>query len=156
MEMGKPDRQGSRRALLAGVTLPIPPTINHYWKHAARWSPEQQRSIVTVYTTAEGKAYAQALRNLMLERKAWYYSEEPLHLRVLICFDNDRVQEVDNRIKPLQDALAFAGVYKNDKQVKIVEARQGPKLKPPCCIVWLDEFVPDTHANLRWIQNPVG
>lgn len=157
LEMGKPPRSGARRTLLAGIALPIPPTINDYWKQSKPvFSRRLGQWISTVYLSAEAKEYKRLLRDLMLERKAWYYSEEPLHLRMLFCFADNRANDVDNRVKPLQDALAFAGVYKNDKQVKILEAREGPPMKPATCFVWLDEFVPDRQGNLRWIQNPVG
>lgn len=130
--------------------------MNHYWEHKAVFSRERGRPIAVTYVSAAGKAYAQAIRQLMMDRRAWYHSEALLHLRMLVCFDTKRVQEVDNRIKPLQDALAHAGVYKNDTQVKIVEAREGPIMKPAVCFVWLDEFFPSLQDNLRWIQNPVG
>lgn len=112
--------------------------------------------MAVTYVSKKGKEYAQAIRDLTLQRKAWFYSEEPLHIRILVCFGTKAKQDVDNRIKPLLDALAHAGVYKNDSQVKIVEAREGPTLKPAVCFVWLDEFIPDLLGNLRWIQNPVS
>jgi len=92
----------------------------------------------------------------MLERKAWYYSENYLHLRLLFCFHDARLRDLDDHVKPIQDALKQAGVYKDDTQVKILEAREGPKVKPGVCYIWLDEIFPDPMGNLRWIQNPVG
>lgn len=120
------------------------------------YSHKLQRWIAVQYTTREFKNYCQLIRNLMLERKAWYYSENPLHLRLLFCFSNDRSCDLDDRVKPMQDALKQAGVYKDDSQIKILEARPGPKITPAVCLIWLDEIFPDIQANLRWIQNPVG
>lgn len=120
------------------------------------WSKKRNKWIARPFVTEAGDVYKQHVRNITLEKKAWFYSEEPLHLRVCFCFKDDRVQDLDNRVKSLQDCLKYAGVFKDDSQVILLEARRGPNLKPAVCFIWLDEVVPDRLGNLRWVQNPVG
>jgi Holliday junction resolvase RusA-like endonuclease len=141
----------SRRVLLDAVPLPMPPSINAYWRSRAIKQKDTERLMAIVYTTDEAKAYQEALKGRMLELKAWYRTEQPLAMKVLLCFKDERPHDIDNRIKPLLDALAHANVIMNDKQVKQLEVRQGPNLNPMVCYVTLTEFLPDRIANRGWI-----
>jgi len=132
----------------------MPPSINAYWSERVVWSEERKRHFPIRYVTHEGKAYQQLIRELMLERKAWYRTPHPLALRILCCFRDDRDQDIDNRVKVLQDSLVNGNVMLNDTQVKLLEVREGPKFKPATVFVHLTEFLPDRRSNLEWIKNP--
>lgn len=133
----------------------MPPSINAYWADRIVWSEEKKRSFAVRYVTHEGKAYQQAIREHMLELKAWYRSPHPLALRILCCFSNEVAHDIDNRVKVLQDALKNGNVMLDDKQVKRLEVREGPRFKPATAFVHLVEIAPpDRRANLDWIKNP--
>lgn len=130
--------------------------MNVYWRHAALYSRKKRKWMAVTYVSEEGKQYQQDMRNATLAKRAWFYSEDPLRLRILLCFADDRVHDCDNYVKPLQDALKYAGVFRDDRQIKNLEVREGPHFKPRACFIALEEYIPDPVANLRWIQNPVG
>lgn len=133
----------------------MPPSINAYWSERIVWSEAKKRSFPVRYVTHEGKAYQQHIRELMLERKAWYRSPHPLALYILCCFGNELGHDIDNRVKVLQDSLKNGNVMVDDKQVKRLEVREGPRMKPPTVFVHLEEILPDRNANLAWIRQIV-
>ena len=134
----------------------MPPSINAYWQTRIVWSEERKRSFAIPYVTHEGKAYQQHIRELMLERKAWYRSPHPLALRILCCFKDDKGHDIDNRVKVLQDALKNGNVMVDDKQIKRLEVREGPRMKPSAVFVYLEEIMPDRNANLAWIKSDLA
>jgi Holliday junction resolvase RusA-like endonuclease len=152
MAVGESAGAGSRRTLLAAVPLPLPPSINSYWSERIVWSPEKKRHFPIRYVTHEGKAYQQYIRELMLERRAWFRSPHPLALSILCCFADEKGHDLDNRVKVLQDALKNGFVLVDDKQVKRLEVREGPRMKPATVFVRLEEILPDRNANLTWIR----
>lgn len=154
--MDHPAGASSRRVLLAGIPLPMPPSINAYWSERIVWSEEKKRHFAIRYVTHEGKDYQQTIREMMLERKAWYRSPHLLILRMLCCFpDDSRDRDIDNRVKVLQDALKHGFVYQDDVQIRRLEVREGPLTKPSVVFVHLEEFLPNRRANLDWIRGPV-
>lgn len=150
--VGEVHRAGTRRVLLDTMALPMPPSMNDYWHQRIVKAKATGKLINVRYTSQAAKAYQELIKSLMLDRKAWYRSENPLSLKMLLCFADERPSDIDNRVKPLQDALAFAQVMVNDKQVKRLQVRQGPNMKPMVCYVTLTEILPDRQANLNWIR----
>jgi Holliday junction resolvase RusA-like endonuclease len=153
LEVGDSAGPSARRTLLSGIALPMPPSVNDYWSNRIVWSDERQRHFAITYVTHEGKAYQKLIRELMLEQKAWYRSPHPLALSILCCFRDEKPNDIDNRVKVLQDALKNGFVMLDDKQVKRLEVREGPRMKPPVVFVRLEEILPDRNANLAWIQS---
>lgn len=134
----------------------MPPSVNAYWRSRVITVKATGRDMAAVYVTHEGKAYQDLMRGLLLEQRAWYLSPNPLSLRVLLCFKDERVHDLDNRVKPLQDAMKNGRVYVDDKQVKRLEVREGPLTTPEACFVWLEEILPDRTANAAWIKAPAA
>jgi Holliday junction resolvase RusA-like endonuclease len=132
----------------------MPPSINAYWGQRVVWVEQQKRHMAIRYVTHEGNEYQQTVRELLLERKAWYRTPHPLALRILCCFGDERDHDIDNRVKVLQDSLKNGYVMLDDKQVKRLEVREGPRLKPAVVFVHLAEILPDKRANLAWIKDP--
>lgn len=152
---GQTRAPGTRRVLLKACPLPMPPSMNDYW-HTRVIVPKEGDPFSHTYLSEKARAYKDHLRDFMLERKCWFRSENPVALRVLVCWRDEREQDLDNRIKPLQDALVHANVIVSDRQVKQLEVRQGPNLKPPVCYVTLVEILPDRIANREWITSPLA
>lgn len=130
----------------------MPPSINAYWGDRVVWVEKQNRHMAIRYVTHEGKAYQKYIRELMLERKAWYRSPHPVSLKILCCFGDSLGHDIDNRVKVLQDSLKNGFVIQDDKQVKLLEVREGPRMRPSTVFVLLEEILPDRNANLAWIQ----
>lgn len=144
--------RGGHRILLDACPVPMPPSMNDYWHQRVVFDKTTKRPLCIRYTSEKAKAYQEAVRSFMLDRKAWYRSEHQLEMRVLLCFKDTRLNDLDNRIKPLQDALAHAHVFENDLQVRHIEVRQGPNLTPAIAYVTLVEIIPDKIANRDWIK----
>jgi len=110
------------------IRLPMAPTVNHY------------RTIGhgRLVTSAAGREYHAAVRWLWSNH---WHNDQPapltcrLRLRVWMTFGTNPPPDIDNRIKPLQDALAYAGVFANDNQIdEIIATRSMLVCKPG----WMD------------------
>lgn len=108
------------------------------------------------YVGTEGKAYAKLLRETFLSLRAWYRSENPLELRMLVCPKSNNRQDISNRIKVLEDCLKAGFVFMDDSQIETLEVRRGPMVAGGCVIVNLREILPDRNANLSWIRLDPG
>lgn len=104
------------------------------------------------YVGTEGKAYQKYLRELLLERKAWFRSPHPLEVRVLVCPKSTNRQDISNRIKVLEDCFKQGFLYLDDSQIETLEVRRGPMVTGGCVVVTVREFLPDRNANLAWIK----
>lgn len=108
------------------LILPLPPTANHYIKHARGQH----------YMTAEGKAFRAAVQ------VACFADASPrltgrLSLSIVIHPADRRRMDLDNRIKPLQDALQHAGCFADDECIDRIEIERGAIVKRGRCDVVL-------------------
>lgn len=124
------------------LELPFPPSMNAYWglkvTAKGRW---------TMVVTPRGKAYQKLVRSLVALR--WRRPTIDYRIAVLIeawAPSEDYAPggrwewDVDNRVKPLQDALAKAAVIKNDKLIRDVRIVDRGILPPGRVIVWIRRF----------------
>jgi len=92
---------------LITLTLPIPPTINHYYGQRPRGGR---------YIKAAGIAFRAAVAEIVAAAQV-----EPMLGRVSLFAAihpaDRRRQDIDNRAKSLQDALTAAGVWLDDEQI---------------------------------------
>jgi crossover junction endodeoxyribonuclease RusA len=137
--------------------LPLPPTMNDYWRHPGfnlfdrkvveeivrvahhsgvqgllAWARRRVKGLHQV--SVEGKRFkryvAWELRRLGVIRPA------PGRLRceiVLHC--RTATSDIDNRLKALFDALQHAGAYKNDNQIDDCHFRRGAINKAGKCFI---------------------
>jgi Holliday junction resolvase RusA-like endonuclease len=151
-------------ATLAGrwLVLPLPPTVNDYWRHpgfnlrdpkiaaqvAARahyggaaavqaWATANLRGHSLV--SKEGKGFKRTvwaeIRRLGVIR--------PLTGRIrlqIVLHCRNKQSDIDNRVKPLLDALQLAKAYLNDNQVDEVHVMRGPVKRDGECRVWIEEL----------------
>jgi len=97
------------------VTLPWPPSVNNYWRHKVTGR------LATVYVSAEGKAYREAVNDLVMEAAmVQRYLKAVGPVRVVIeAFPPDRrKRDLDNILKSLLDSLTHAGVWEDDSQIE--------------------------------------
>ena len=90
----------------AHLTLPWPPSINHYWRHTRNGH----------YISAEGKAYRDRVRTAVALAGA-----QTLAGRVAVTIaaypPDRRKRDLDNVLKALLDALTHAGLWTDDEQI---------------------------------------
>lgn len=101
------------------LTLPWPPSVNHYWRHASG----------VTYLSAEGKAYKLAvkLRSLANGRL------EPLGCPVVVrlwAYRPRRVGDLDNALKAVLDALKGIAFVDDAQVVELHAWRGDDKARP--------------------------
>ena len=98
----------------------LPPTINHAHinAHGRRFRTKACKDFQTLTTLLLQRAYG---------NKSPYSG--PVALDIIFTARNKRRWDIDNRVKPLQDCLAMAGIIEDDSQIDllIVKRRYGPK-----------------------------
>jgi Holliday junction resolvase RusA-like endonuclease len=114
--------------------LPMPPSVNEAW-HALLNGGKA--------LTAEHRRF----RSLVVQKVHQQMREAPplagrVELTLILCFADRRRTDIDNRVKPLQDALKHARAYHDDSQVdRLVVERWLPiDLAAEFCKVMLREL----------------
>lgn len=145
---------GTRRVLLDAFALGMPPSANVYWRTRPMFSKKQNRWIAVTYLSDEAKAYKEHVGEMITNARKRYWSDNPLRVQIAVCFATNADADVDNRIKPLLDALKDAQVFKDDKQVDQVEARRGPVVKKGRVLVSCWEILESRVDVLTWVKAP--
>jgi len=117
------------------ITLPYPPTVNHYWlKWAAKvMAGGRAKHVVKVKVSEKGIKFRNDVI-LLFKIKKFKKLEGRLNVRVLVNPPDRKKRDLDNLTKALFDALANAGAYNDDSQideftVKRLEIVKGGKVK---------------------------
>lgn len=112
------------------LTLPYPPSVNHYWRH--RIAGKAGKHFISVYIGKEGQAYKQDVAAVVLQNGWRHQLAGRLAMTVTLHRKDRRQYDVDNRLKALLDAMAEAGVIKDDKLFDEITVIRGgfDKLNP--------------------------
>ena len=105
----------------AELRLPWGPTINHYYRPGKRPG--------SLFLSKAGHGYRANVIIAVLQQKPLRFTNgERLHLFAEFTPPDRRKFDLDNRFKPLLDALQAAEVYADDAQIDRLEAvRLAPK-----------------------------
>ena len=101
------------------LTLPWPPSINHYWrKNGDRFYISEEG--VRFRTDAAAALYQQL-------RLPWpKLADERLAVTIALSSNSKRKYDIDNRPKALLDALQKAGLIYNDEQIDSLTVTRDP------------------------------
>ena len=123
------------------MNLPLGPSVNHYYG----------RYHTRTFVDTEGIIFRTtvlvAWRQQLTARPPWWASpngvgyEGPLAIEIDIYPKDQRHMDLDNRIKPLLDALQYAKVFKNDHQIVSIHASRFALIKGGACIIRLSPAV---------------
>lgn len=108
------------------LTLPYPPSVNHYWNHKAVRSRQTKRWTVIKYLSKRAKTFREDVQGAVYEQLG-----RPPHLKqrlAIIVYQHygpssaeshggGQAQDIDNCLKSLFDALEWCRVYQNDSQI---------------------------------------
>lgn len=111
------------------ITLPLPPSVNTYW----RKSPHG------MFITQQGKDFRREVGEIIAERQCLKFGTARLFMAVRLCMRDRRASDLDNRLKALCDALEHAGVFDDDEQIDELLVLRGPIVKGGQCYVMLSE-----------------
>lgn len=112
------------------ITLPYPPTVNHYWKHT-----RQGRHYISEAGRTFKKIATEACRQFdpILG---------PVEIKIKIYFPDDRPRDLDNLPKGIFDSLVGAGLIQDDnrKVIRKYSIEEMGVLKGGKCIVLIKEL----------------
>ena len=98
------------------VTLPYPPSINHYWRRVG------QQTLIS----REGRSFRRKVCALLTGLGRLRPRTGARLALVMDAFPPDRRRrDLDNLQKPVLDALEHAGVYDDDSQIDLLVSRRG-------------------------------
>ena len=91
------------------VSLPWPPTVNTYWRHANRGGT------TIVYIAKEGQIYRTAVQGLIATKRKLHTGR--LKVEIEAWPPDKRKRVLDNILKSLLDAMTYAGIWEDDSQI---------------------------------------
>jgi len=91
------------------VTLPWPPTVNTYWRHAFKGG------VAMIYISKDGQAYRTAVMGLIATKKKIHTGR--LRVEIESYPPDKRKRDLDNILKSLLDSLTYAGIWEDDSQI---------------------------------------
>ena len=116
------------------LTLPYPPSINHYWRRVG------PRTLIS----REGRTFR---RNVCALLGGGGPRRPPAGGRIALCMDafppDRRRRDLDNITKAVLDALQHGGVYEDDSQIDLLT-------------VGRQALVPGGRLNVRVMDLPLG
>lgn len=104
---------------MIALTLPLSPTINHYYG---------QSRFKGRFIKPAGIAFRDAVIEIVIAA-GYAVITGRVHLMVAIHPATKRKQDLDNRIKSLQDALTHAGVWLDDEQIDVLHVERREVMK---------------------------
>lgn len=110
------------------LKLPLPNSANTHWRHG--------RGIT--YLSAQGRAYRQAVAD-HLKTLTFGALRSRLEVTILLYPRDKRKIDIDNRVKPLLDALQKGGLFVDDEQIDKLIVERKEIVKGGQCIVHIKE-----------------
>jgi crossover junction endodeoxyribonuclease RusA len=126
--------EGSRRlpeAHSASLTLPWPPSVNHYWRHTNNGRH---------YISEEGRRYRERVSGAVLWQLKQTIHDDRLRVTITAHPPDHRQRDLDNLLKSLLDALQHGGLYVNDSQIDDLRIVRGEVRKPGCVEVAVERL----------------
>ena len=100
------------------LILPFPPSVNHYWRHY------EGRTLLS----AQGRKYRYEVRGAVYKtlQRAPEPLRGPLSIDIEVAMPDRRKRDLDNLLKGLLDALAYAKIYEDDSQLHMIVISRYP------------------------------
>lgn len=117
------------------LTLPYPPSVNHYWQ--TRVLRRGDRYVPQVYVSADGLRYQQAVAK-HLDGVPRFKGR--LRVQILVQPPDGRARDLDNGLKCLLDSLTKAGVWNDDQQIDSLLVVRGDQTKGGSVLVLVEPF----------------
>ena len=128
------------------ITLPFPPSVNHYWRHVVLGKAPKQR--VTTLISKPGREYSEAVAALIRKQKAAAGLSCHVAMTVLLSPPDRRRRDVDNYAKSLLDSLVKGGVLEDDSLVRDLRLVWGDVQKGGQAVVMIREMARAAQGEL--------
>lgn len=123
------------------VTLPYPPSVNHYWRHVRVKSGHSFCNRVLI--SEEGRLYRQYI--LTMSYRLPKFKKQLIEVSIIAHPPDNRRRDIDNLFKSVLDSLAHAGVYEDDSQIQRLTIRKEKPLSGGALIVSIKLFNNDEY-----------
>lgn len=100
------------------ITIPFPPSVNHYWVHTR----------TVTFISQKGKDYRKAVAGLVAEKMV-VIRDKPIKVEIIAYRPDKRLRDLDNLLKAPLDALTHAGIWKDDSLIHDLSIRWGIGIK---------------------------
>lgn len=97
------------------ITLPWPPSVNHYWRRSKNGM---------MHISAEGVAFREEAKWQAIKQNAPKQLHGDLIVDIEAFMPDKRRRDLDNILKALLDALTHAGVWMDDSQIVDIRIRK--------------------------------
>ena len=101
------------------LTLPWPPSVNHYYRHVGP----------RVLISKDGRRYREAVATIA-RRAAIPTFRVPVEVDIGLFPPDSRRRDVDNSLKCTLDSLTQAGVYEDDSLIRKLTATMNSPMPP--------------------------
>lgn len=108
-------RAGANQGSEGSITLPWPPSVNHYWRRSKNGM---------MHISAEGLAFREAVGWNALQQNAPKQLTGDLIVDIEAFMPDKRRRDLDNILKALLDALTHADVWFDDSQIVDLRIRK--------------------------------
>ena len=117
------------------MTLPYPPSVNHYWK--TRVLRRGARYVPQVYVSPDGQRYQRTVAKV-LDGVPRFNGQ--LRVQILVQPPDGRARDLDNVLKCLLDSLTKTGLWHDDSQVASLLVVRGDQTKGGSVLVLVEPF----------------
>ena len=111
------------------LNLPLPPSVNTYWRANGKRR----------FISKEGMLFRENVADYCVDNKVPSFGEKRLQFQVTLYPRDRRIQDIDNRIKALFDALE-GWAYDSDSQIDVLIVQRGEIRKGGGCLVMVEEL----------------
>ncbi|RXK33848.1 hypothetical protein BBD39_07340 [Arsenophonus endosymbiont of Bemisia tabaci Asia II 3] len=113
------------------ITIPFPPSVNHYWYHAKHKH----------FFTAKGRLYRQLVVAEILHQKLCKRLSQRLVAEIDVYLPDLRKRDLDNLMKAPIDALCHGGLIIDDAQIDVLHIERKEIVKGGKLIITILEIV---------------
>jgi crossover junction endodeoxyribonuclease RusA len=117
------------------LTLPYPPTVNHYWE--TRVVRRGSRFVPSVYVRDEGRRYQRSVARL-LDGVPKFAGR--VRVQILVQPPDQRARDLDNVLKCLLDSMTKAGLWGDDSQVDSLLVVRGDQVDGGSILVFVEDL----------------
>lgn len=112
------------------ITLPLPPTINHYYVRSSR----------TIFLNKKANEFRKEVFILSRNFSNYFSINERLLIDVIFHPPNKRKFDIDNRLKGLLDALQHARIFSDDEQIDKIIVTRGDIMKNGASLITIKKI----------------
>lgn len=129
------------------ATLPYGPSMNTYWRtRVIVPKANPKKAFANTYVSEAGIAFQLSVKAIVHAKHPYAKLLGPLAINVLAHPPDKRARDLDNLLKPILDALMYAGLFEDDSQFSAIFIRRGEVIKGGSMLV---QIIQDTHVPAK-------